>query len=382
MKPLQVWLPTLHSTLRSPEDRRDLARAVREWRGELTVWLLPELGQTVRWQEDPFRRFVAVPSEHFERVDVHHVGSNGYVVGRGSEVIFPDGRVDGLLDAWLKVRRLGLVLPPDSLVITDVPEIQGTKVVYRRRELKLGPFGSLPLTLADGQEGKFSCRWPPESVHYESVSADAESEEMYGPFDPTVSGGLPMGVGHNDGRLSLWVAAQWPEPFRSLVPLGDGADVIAASSRMRAIAKQSSRDVLGARMRALEAAGDYVFDGYTSRRWSWFWPTYAEGKEDAVLFGAEKYGATARSFAELSADDRFSRAMAELEPIRRAWGPVGLFWALLLERLDQGTSFHACERCHRIIAGKKAKRYCNKSDNPECFKARRAADQRKSRERS
>jgi hypothetical protein len=382
MKPLQIWLPVLRSTLCSPEDRRDLERAVHAWRGELTVWLLPELEKTVRWQEDSFRRFVAVPSEHFERVDVHHVGSNGYVVGTGSGIDFPGGRVDGLLDAWLNCRKVEFITPPNSLILTDVPEICGTKVVYGRREVKCRPFGSLPLTLTDGSEGEFRCQWPPDSVHYEVVSADAESEGLYGPFDPIVSDGLPMAVGQKGGRLSLWVAARWPDPFRSLVPVGDGADVLAGLPLMRAIAKQSSQDVLGAMTRARETAGAYVFDGHTSRLWSWFWPTYAEGKEDAVLFGAENFGVEARSLAELSKDDGFSRAMAEPVPIRRAWGPLGLFWALLLDRLEEGARFNSCGRCHRIVEGKRGKRYCSKSDNPECFRERRAADKQRSRQRS
>jgi hypothetical protein len=225
MKPLQVWLPRLRSTLSSPEARHDRERALRAWRGELTVWLLPELEKTVRWQEDSFRRFVAVPSEHFERIDVHHVGSNGYVVGRGSENVFPAGRVDGLLDAWLNFRTVEFITAPSTVIFTDVPEIRGTKVVYGRREVKCGPVGSLPIIQTDDPKGQFSCQWPPESVHYEGISPDAESEGMFGPFDPKVSDGVPVGVGQKDGRLSLWVAARWPDPFRSLVPLGDAARV-------------------------------------------------------------------------------------------------------------------------------------------------------------
>jgi hypothetical protein len=381
MKPLQVWLPMLRSSLCSPEETGDLHRAMHAWRGEMTVWLLPELEKTVRWQEDPVKHLVAVPSEHLERVDVHNVGPNGYVVGRNSGIVFPGGRVDGLLDAWLNVQKLGLVLAPHSIILTDVPEIHDSEVVYGRRELQFAPYGSLPLTLADGQEGKFSCRWPPESVHYDGISPDAESEEMYGPFDPIVSDGLPMGVGQKTGRVSLWVTARWPDPFRSLVPAGDGADVFAGLCRMQAIAKQSSQDPFGALTRAREAASAYVFGGYTSRRWSWFWPTYAAGKEDAVLCGAEDFGVKARSFDELSKDDLFSRRMAERVQIRRAWGPLGLFWALLLDRLEGQVRLHSCGRCHRIIEGRKGKKYCSKSDSPECFRERRAADKQRSRQR-
>jgi hypothetical protein len=71
--------------------------------------------------------------------------------------------------------------------------------------------------------------------------------------------------------------------------------------------------------------------------------------------------------------------MGRLVPIRRVWGATGLFWALLLERLEEGRPSASCRRCGRIIWGKQGKRFCSPSDDLLCFRERRAADRRNSR---
>ena len=77
--------------------------------------------------------------------------------------------------------------------------------------------------------------------------------------------------------------------------------------------------------------------------------------------------------------DSWRKWLEESVPIRRAWGAVGLFWALLLDRLEARRPFVICERCGRIISGKAGKKFCGKADDAECFNGRRAVDQRRSR---
>jgi len=48
MKPLQCWLPTLGSSSNTEKVDRDARRAFQEWRGEPTIWLLPEVEKPVR----------------------------------------------------------------------------------------------------------------------------------------------------------------------------------------------------------------------------------------------------------------------------------------------------------------------------------------------
>ena len=67
--------------------------------------------------------------------------------------------------------------------------------------------------------------------------------------------------------------------------------------------------------------------------------------------------------------------------ITRAWEAIGLFWALLMEQLGQGSRFPECEDCHRLNPGKKGKQYCGPDDDPGCYAQRRARDKRNERER-
>jgi hypothetical protein len=150
---------------------------------------------------------------------------------------------------------------------------------------------------------------------------------------------------------------------------------------MRRIAELSATDLEGALRQAKDAAGFYVSEGHTSRELSWYLPTYLTGGKAAVLFAAEDFGIRVKTMAQLRESSNFHKVLSESVSIRRCWGPLGFFSALLLERLEDGERFNCCVRCHRVIAGKKGKKYCNQQDNSTCFAARRASDQRRSRKR-
>jgi hypothetical protein len=72
-------------------------------------------------------------------------------------------------------------------------------------------------------------------------------------------------------------------------------------------------------------------------------------------------------------------------PIRRAYGAVGLFWALLIDRLEASLPYQICERCRYLLEGKrrgkKTKRMCGPHDNRRCYNERKAANMRDSRRR-
>jgi hypothetical protein len=380
MKPIQIWLPALRSSLSASTSRRDFERATSAWRGEQTVWLLPELTAPFRSGKDPYHALLAIPSEAVERIDVCHVGANGYIADCCALDRFPDGKVCGLLDSWLNNPGPVFVEAPTAATLLDAPRLEGNRVVYDRLVVELAPYGALPISSVQ-DSGEFTVSWPPEHVRFRTVSPDAESEELNGPFLPFRHEGVLLGKSQKTGRNSLWTTLEWPEPFQFLIPKGDGMDLLLALLRMRTIAKQSALDPVKARRDARQECGSYLLDGKTSRYWSEFAPLYAEGGEEAVLFRAEDHGIRAANFQELLGSAQFWHAMSEVIPIRRAWGPVGLFWALLLDRLEGGARFGACERCGRLIEGKKGKKFCGPKDNSECHAGRRAADQRKSRAR-
>ena len=148
---------------------------------------------------------------------------------------------------------------------------------------------------------------------------------------------------------------------------------------MRQIAEQSGRDLERALQKAKENAGSYLSQGRSSLEWTWLRPTYLAGGEKAVVFEAEDFNIQGSSLDELLKHREFRRRMSEAVSVRRVWGPLGLLWELLIQRLEDGQRFGSCEKCGRMIDGRKGKKFCGSEDNPECFRGRRASDQRKSR---
>ena len=99
MRPIQIWLPSFTASLAAPAIERDMQRAFREWRGEHTVWFLPEIKKPYRWKEsqNPFDWTLAIPAECLEAVNVCHINDRGYVWEGHSAQRFPAGPLDGLL---------------------------------------------------------------------------------------------------------------------------------------------------------------------------------------------------------------------------------------------------------------------------------------------
>src|SRR2546422_5802048 len=143
MRPIQVWLPAFNGSLGPNELARDAQRAIRSWHGETRLWLMPELTREIRWHDAslPWAGNLAIPSEHLDRIDIHHIGANGHVWGPNSQNIFPEGRVSGLLDAWLNVILMGgikQVFAPDGIRVR-LPHFSEDGVKYEEVTVEIEP---------------------------------------------------------------------------------------------------------------------------------------------------------------------------------------------------------------------------------------------------
>ena len=370
MKPLQVWLPNLDCRV----NERDLQRAFHGWQGQLTIWLLPEIKETVRWREEHLYPLLAIPAECLEKIDVYHISDNGFVFGPGADKHFPHCRVDGLLDAWLNCEDYELVRAPKGVEL-HVPAFSD-KVAYRTVQISVGPKGFLPIESFD-ESGRFTALWSPD---FKTVSPDAESTARYGPFKIAELDGLPVAESQKDGSKSWFLACRWPEPLRALIPQSAGMDLILAQQKMKQIVKVSRTNARKAIQLAKDAARFSVSDGHTSRELGCFWPKFEQG-EDAVNSWAEDLGLKPAPIEELSKNDRFMKILASRMEIRRAVGVEGLFWALLIERLEKFNRSGSCNNCGRLIQGRKQKIYCGPQDNRDCYLETQATRKRRSRER-
>ncbi len=377
MTPLQIWLPLFGSSLSIPAHERDAQRAFETWRGEMTVWLLPDIKTPARWREDSAGYVASVPSETLNRIEIYHCGRNGHVIGPSLNV-FRECTVDGLLEEWLNCTELDICSTPEKLRLA-VPRLVEHQVGYEEIDLAFEAGPMIPITKFDEDKAEFSAGWPPHSASYRTVSPEGESQVANGPLEPTHTGKSPIVRSSKTGVDSIHCVFRWPEPIRNLVPLSASWDVALGQQRMREIAETSSNDPARALSLARENARGFVSEGTTSREWEWFLPTIDKGGTKAVVFQAEYFGITAKGWPDLRDRDEFKALLAQSVPIRRVWGSLGLFWALLLEQLEDHRQFLACQKCGRLIGGKKGKTFCGREDSVQCFLNRRASDKRKQR---
>jgi len=390
MKPLQVWLPAFDPMVSSPARKRDLQRAQRSWRGETTVWLLPDLKAEARWQTPgcPFSFELAVPSETFDRIDIHHVGKNGGLFG--NYLRFPARTLGDFLGAWLNLRNrpegLGInyYLVPEEIPFI-APTIEGDTAVYRLGWIKVGPANFIPLEISPDRRFQFS--WPPPGVPFETVSPSSESLEAAGPLEH--AGHLQLDETHRystfarrdapEERATIFVD-RWPEPFTQLFPHGGGPDAGLCLVKASEVACLSQSDPEDALRKAQNYSAGSTCQGTSLVRDSWLYTLIQESEEADVLAQIElSHGLCFSSFQESEVSQEFHEKMSSVVPIRRAIGVQGLLWSLLIEKLEDGLRFLPCKHCGRIIEQRKSRKFCGRETNPECFGTRRASDKRRER---
>jgi hypothetical protein len=443
MVPTQVWLPTVQASLSMPEAARDAQRAYAAWSGEGIVWLLPEVTEPGRWARDvSYRKLpgggeLTLPAEHWERLGIFHIDADGWAYGLGVDGCFPGRRVDGLLLAWLNAVKTGGVSAdkcPEWVTI-ERPRITERGILYEHAPVRIQPVSVLPVVgsgetlqpqplTSKGQERRepakgtgatdhvIWCVWPPEGCSYAPISPEGESAARFGPLERVEEEAGPVAVSQRDPTMrALHLRLHWRPPLAGLLPFGGGLDVLWAHTRMVAIAARSANDPVGALQEAREAAGPYLGVGVSNHELSWFMPTLtaiphtvdeetlrkrAQGRPSDGLIWAlafdlafdlarERFRLEAHDYVQAVRSGEWKRKMRAPIPIRRAYGAVGLFWALLLDRLEASVPFQKCERCHYLLEGKrrgkKTKRLCGAHDNKVCYNRQKAEQMRRSRAR-
>jgi hypothetical protein len=385
MQPLQVWLPLLGGSIKRPKVGRDAARAFKEWRDELVVWTMPKLQRPRRWRSDGVGH-LAVPAEEFERIDIVHVTEDGRIYAPTIKGRTP-GTVDGLLYEWLNLYKnggLSLVPAADSITV-KAPRLDGpNEVSWTERTISIGPGTYLPISSVNRRRRTVSMVWPPEGAPA-PISPESESAVRF-PSKKVSSDAPTVVTAQGDRAPQLFL--RWPGRLQPLMPPLSGVDDIQAQIDMEMLARRSRPELAEILKAATSSAHPYLFDGHSIVEHSWFRPTLEHKGIKHVLFKAEDrgLGVSGRSLDENALNEALKEEasqkwLAQPVPIRRVWGGVGLFWALLLERLQAQRAFGVCRQCGRIISGKETKRFCSESDDAECFRSRRAIDQRRSRNR-
>jgi hypothetical protein len=326
MRPLQFWLPTLEGSPAGSPFAWDLRQAFARWDEDDVVWLIPWIDQVVRWVEPTIpRQEVAIPAKHFNRIAVYHVSRNGYLSGLGALQYFPSGRLDdALLDTWLSVGERGALLagePPEEIILAELPEIH---------------------------DGQFIRYTRPARVH-------------------------PQWTGANRPAFFL------PKPLTPLLPFGGRWEQWAELEGMATVAKTSAQSLAQALRVATAYAGAYMSEGVTTVARASLMPIKVHEGEGGVIDVTHRFVPSVRSLAQAVESAEWCDLAMQPITIRRVWGVFGLFWTLLVERLEGMRPFCVCDDCKRLLPGPHRRRHCGPQDDAECFHARRSRDTQRCR---
>jgi hypothetical protein len=373
MRPLQMWLPDLVSNPRLMPMRADRLRAYEEWDGQDVVWLMPGLPASRAWIDRDGTSCLAIPAEDFDRIAICHVDSNGCVAGPGARDRFRDGNVAGLLEAWLGFSQEQFGAESRVLIAEHVdlpmPQFGKDSITYVKRAIEISPRYAGPPP-AEEETDEAVLTWPQHAISRKPVPRDAEQ-----PIRNTL---YPVPEPH---RSLLLTTTQWPEPVGALMPVLTSQEEVRLRAQMVLVARRSQDDSGAALDHARTLAQDHVTEGITSAWLMECLPILTDEGER----GLREFLRTKHDVGEPASDAKRREVEEELRsqkvPIRRTWGPIGLFWALLLDQLEQHRTFGVCERCSRVFQGSKNKQYCSELDDPQCFRARRTEDTRRYRNR-
>ena len=386
MTPIQLWLPTVRRSLGQKGVLADVQRAFAAWRGESFVYIVPKLGETRRWlmnPANPFARAVAVHGEGADAISVVHVGENGLLCG-----VPPGGQIeetdsDRLFRLWLNLMADGSfqVEPPSPVMATlELPVFRRSgRVDWARIEIERGPGAIVQARPLKG--GGVNLNWsvdglpPPVFPDVESLGRfwqAIQKSTRKTPKKRAIKGSAPSSVSF---RITGALAPLFP-----MVP---GLDDLSNWTKMRGMADMSRTDPEEALAMAKTFATPYLSAGESTRAFTWFWPLMLQiGPQAAIALGVRFGLPDCRTLGEIANSAAWRERLEERVPVRRAWGAVVLFWALLIDRLEERRPVSICKNCNRALStGRKLKEYCSRADNEACFNQRATKYQRKSRQK-
>ena len=385
MRAKQLWLPCVGHPMADNDLRADLEMAFSLWNGQTTVWLAPDTEQPAEFDDGKtlgLDRNLIVPSRLVDRLDVFHIGENGFVWGRDSAGRFPGGCIGDLLHQWLDTKHYRPRLVQTGRVQLSRPTVLGGLLWSTTETIE--PTDGPKFRVVTRSESKKTTLAKLELVP-QTWSTVAPSLEVGGADTTEITAG--------ETRNTTF-RVQWPPPFCNLFPSGGNADDLYERARMidvLAVAKHDNQEALRL---ATAAAMRYRSQGSTNLGLSWFWPNFLELKmsadapesqldplKTAIERGASLGLNVSGDPIQVLKSEQWTEKMNEPVVVPRVVGLSGLMWELLLEHLERARSLTTCRRCGRGISGKKGKQYCGRADNLECYRRRLAENRRRERER-
>ncbi|NDR57914.1 hypothetical protein [Aliiruegeria sabulilitoris] len=365
MKPIQLWLPMIMGGAGRPTRQRDIQRLHAVWDGHDVLWTKPSWSGPEAWAQDRMK-VGCISGEEIECFRILHIGDGGGIVGPAAAG-FGDLKIDGLLDAWLGSEVQAVPSTAGTPFEISVPTVVEGGVTYLRETFASETGGHHPFRVLEQDENTAAAQWPPGDHDPRPISPQSEA--------------LAREPSDTDGTVALCL--RWAGLLTSVMPSYTSEDDLFAQAQMRSIRDLARNDVEQARHSAEVAARNWVVDGQSSVNAAWLKPIIAaEGEDGALVAIYSRFDLDCGCLAEAYENPRLRRELRKPMGVRRVLGVPGLAWALMLDRLSEGQAERLCERCGQPISGRTNKRFCGETDNPDCFKARRSGDRRRSRKGS
>jgi hypothetical protein len=372
-EPIQLWLPLLNFSVFNDTMMRDLQRAKLKWNGQDRIWLLPEIEETKSWQIGTFLE-LAVPSESFNIISILNVDEEDNIYFNADGMLPKEWKKipDDLLEQWLKAPLPDCITWIDSFKIR-MPFISEKTVEYEIREHYLKPASSFPMKI-DGDE--FEINLTPKSkknyisLEYEGKDRFQGQQGKIGDMSCTID---------QEGNVSLNTSLRWIEPFQSMFFLGGNADLIQHKYKMQnAIENNDTKTTK-------DWLGRFVDEGKNDLFTIWLLPKIYgrddnENSEKLLLEIESKFNICCDNLDELLINPAYKKLFSQVYPIKRIFSWPGYLWWKLSTSMDQ-SKLKFCQRCRKLLTGKKNKKFCSKQDNPDCYRERRTYDKEQERKR-
>jgi hypothetical protein len=388
-KPVQLWLPRIAPELTS-RDRwiasdlvEDQTRAYASWKGETTIWLHPGLTHDVRWKQGELYASMATPARHFDCIDVFHVSSAGHVWH--PVFAFPAlcRTVWTLLRPWVDSVSSGAYrtyLLPESISL-QVPLILDDRVTYIEDRIQFEPLAD-PVPGTRRLPSRF-IRWPrqpatlpPPVLTSTDPLPNSDSDQTRDSYRMFSKGVVEM-----DSVLrEIAYLNRWPKPFADVVGISSGLETKIAQAVMQCSAAPRSEDIETALASALTLSRAYISQGTAPLAHVAMAEVQGIPTNDALAVLATKFDLDVQTLDELCEVSRWCELLSIRVPVTRAWGPIGLFWVLVIAELEAGRGpLRQCLHCGLVVKGTAGRQFCRRTDNLKCWRQRNAIHQRESR---
>lgn len=383
---VQVWTPYFWKSPYDYTHARDFSRALSEWHGESRVYLDPNAKEVFRWKRMDQNEQVCecvIPSETINSFIVTHIDGQGRIF---PYLPLPEewhNSVSGAYTKWLQESAiLGLI--DSEYTQIPMPIIKDGRVSIVDAKIKIVPSASVPITdFTD--EGVFTAQYS-SGRKAKMLSPDHEVKEIVGKsqYRRQVVNGKEwlFTVSEKDPtQLGLSTQIGWKEPFNYMLGEGGGVDLMMHQGIFKRCISELNENQSDRVIKEAETWLDVLTSVGKSFLWhSWFAPMAQANQEEALFAVESRYDISANSVDELFQSNRFGRIMNTSVDVIVAHDWLGYMWWDFYQDLREKTTIRCCEACGRIIrGGHHDRRFCNRVENPDCFRKRNTINQRRKR---